>query len=199
MLINPTWHKLSPGVHSRIHCPQQSGRTSAPRLWQAVCHRSQRPPIHQTARTAREHSGGLSSRLMRFITTGFIHKKYGKKRDDHLKVPESGRCLHSHPERTVRVGRPGAGACRSGWETRWPPRASSRLQTEGHAWWTLSPLVRSVPTLLKRRIWGSPRAPWHISVLVAPPTINWGSSVNSCRQIRRTTQHILWSTRFYPF
>lgn len=31
-----------------------------------------------------------------------------------FKVPESGRFQHSHPERTVHVGQPGAEACHSG-------------------------------------------------------------------------------------
>lgn len=51
---NHTWRTPSPGVHSRIHCPQQNGQTSARRLWQATCHQSPRLPTRRTARTARQ-------------------------------------------------------------------------------------------------------------------------------------------------
>ena len=32
---------------------------------------------------------------------------------------------------------------------------------------------------------GSPSAPWQMSVLVAPPTMNWGSPVSSCGEMKR--------------
>lgn len=42
----------------------------------------------------------------------------------------------------------------------------------------------------------SPSAPWQMSVLVAPPTINWGSSVSSCEEIQRLNDDKHTHTKF---
>lgn len=115
-----------------------------------------------------------------------LHLKGRGREEDNRRIPESGRFQHSHPERTARVGQPDEEASHSVWERRWLPGASSHLPMRGSIG---QPLSISVVLLLERfhisiSNISSPSAPWQMSVLVAPSTINWGSSVSSYGEIK---------------
>lgn len=101
--------------------------------------------------------------------------------DDDVKLPESGRFLHSRLGRTDRVGQPDEEASHSAWEKQWLLRASSHLQFKKKKKKALGTSIHLWRPGFHGRfsINDSPSAPWQMSVLVAPPTMNWGSCVSS--------------------
>lgn len=101
--------------------------------------------------------------------------------EDDVKLPESGRFLHSRLGRTDRVGQPDEEAFHSAWEKQWLLRASSHLQFKKKTKKALGTSIHLWRPGFHGRfsINDSPSAPWQMSVLVAPPTMNWGSCVSS--------------------